>query len=275
MTLARDSFRNLRSEVSNKRPLPMDVLDGEVAIAYHTDTVGLFIRDTAGKIRKIGPAHIGNVPPSPTNYTSLSKGELWIDQSGTSPVIRYYDETTDSWPSTGFLDSPLEENFIIVGNPSNTAQQYSLDPGSFFVDHTSETSEVRLADNISFGSYNFVSETGTGLRASIFRTTVANNETDWVELESFDKSLYRSGKYLAEIVTSTGSVHITELLICHNGTDTFYTEYGAVGSTETPLGEFRSVIVNVAGTDMISLQFRRDAGVSGTITIRTSQESLF
>jgi len=273
--MSRDSYRHIRSAVFEKRPLSTAILDGELAVNYHTNSVGVYLRDTLGKIRKVGPAHVGVSPPTPVNYTDLSDGELWIDKSGLTPVLRVYNESTDSWQSTGILDSALGANEIIVGSPSGTAQSYALDPGSFFVDNTVGSLEVRLADNITFGSYGFVSETGTGLRTSVFKTTVASGESGWVELESYDKTLYRSGKYVVEILTSTGSVSVTELLLSHNGTDTFYTEYGAVGSTENPLGDFQAVIINVAGTDMVSLQFRRSVGVTGTVTIRTAQVSLF
>jgi hypothetical protein len=273
--MSRDFYRHIRSAILEKRPLSTSILDGELAINYHTDSVGVFLRDTSGKIRKIGPAHVGTLAPIPINYTDLSDGELWVDKSTTTPVLRYYDASEDEWVSSSILDSPLGTNEIIVGDPAGAAKTYALDTDSFLVDNTVGSLEVRLADNVSFGSYRFVSETGTGLRTSVFRTVVGSGDSGWVELESYDKTLYRSGKYLAEIVTDTGSVHITELLMCHNGTDTFYTEYGAVGSTADPLGEFQAAIVNVAGTDLVSLQFRRAAGVTGTVTIRTSQASLF
>lgn len=273
--MSRDSYRHIRSAVFEKRPLSTAVLDGELAVNYHTDSVGVYLRDTLGKIRKVGPAHVGVLPPDPVNNTDLSDGELWIDKSGLTPVLRVYNESIDSWQSTGILDSALGANEIIVGSPGGTAQSYALDPGSFFVDNTVGSLEVRLADNVTFGSYEFVSETGTGLRTAVFKTIISSGEAGWVELESYDKTLYRSGKYVVEIVTGTGEIHVTELLLSHNGTDTFYTEYGAVGSTDNPLGDFQAAIVDVAGTYMVSLQFRRDPAVTGTITLRTLQTSLF
>ncbi len=273
--MSRDSYRHIHSAIFEKRPLSTAILDAELAVNYHTNSVGVYLKDTLGKIRKVGPAHIGALPPTPVNYTDLSNGELWIDTSGVTPTLRYYDESTDTWLGTGILGSELDANNIVIGNPSGIAQSYLLDPGSFFVDNTVGSLEVRLADNITFGSYGFVSETGTGLRTSVFKTTVSSGESGWVELESYDKTLYRSGKYVVEILTGTGSVSVTELLVSHNGTDAFYTEYGAVGSTENPLGEFQVVITNVAGTDMVSFQFRRSAGVIGTVTVRTAQVSLF
>ena len=272
--MSRDSYRHLHSAVFSKRPLSTDLLNGELAVGYHTDSVGVYVKDTLGKIRKIGPAHIGTTAPVPVNYTDLSDGEMWIDRSGLTPVLRYYDESADAWVSTGILDSALPENSIIVGDTSDTAQQYSLSTDAFFVDHATGVLEVRLADSPTFGSFGFISETGVGLRTIVFTTTVADGETGWIEIEAYDKTIYRSGKYLTELRSSTGSISVTELLVCHDGTDTYYTEYGAVGSTVNPLGEFQAIITNVAGTDLVSLQFRRTAGVTGNIVIRSAQTSL-
>lgn len=276
MTLERDSYRHFRSAIFSKRPASLDMLDGELAVNYHTDSVAVFLRDTAGKIRKVGPAYVGVTPPSPINYTDLSDGEMWIDKSGATPLLRYYDESADEWVSTGIFDSELNQNHIVVGDTTNSASPYLLDPGSFFVDHTAGVLEVRLADNIEFGSYGFVSESGTSLRTSVFKTTVADGETGWVELEAYDATLYRSGKYLVELrIASSNDIAVTELLVAHDGTDTYYTEYGATGSTTSPLGEFRATIIDVAGTDTVSLQFRRTAGVAGDIVIRSVQQSVF
>lgn len=102
----RDSYRHIRSAVFEKRPLSTDILDGEIAVNYHTDSVGVFIRDTLGYVRKIGPAYVSDTEPSPVNYTDLSNGELWIDTSEASPVIRYWNASSTEWVNTGILFSP-------------------------------------------------------------------------------------------------------------------------------------------------------------------------
>lgn len=276
MTLTRDSYRHIRSAVLQKRPLSTDILDGELAVNYHTGSVGVFLRDTLGKIRKVGPAHVGTTPPEPVNYTLLSDGELWVDRSGTTPILRYYDEAEDSWESTSIIDSSLNENQIIVGDTSDTAQAYGLDVDSFFVDHTAGVLEVRIADSPEFGSFKFASETGTGLRTSVFKVTIPVDEDDWYELEAYDKTLYRSGKYIIEITANAGqTVFITELLLCHNNTNVYYSEYGCTGSSFSPVVDFQAAIESVGGTEVVSLQAKRLPGVTGAITIRSTQTSLF
>lgn len=213
MTLLRDSYRHINSAVFAKRPLPTDLLEGELAVGHHTGSVGVYLRDTDGKIRKVGPAHVGVEPPQPSNYTTLSDGELWVDRSGIVPVLRYWDESSSTWASTG--TSILFENIIPVG------------------------------------------------------------ENGWVELESYNKSQFSSGKYLVEITTSSGDVSVTELIITHNGSETYFTEYGSIGSTLTPLGEFQAVFTSTGGVDSVSLQFKRNLSVSGFLTVRTAQTFLF
>jgi len=100
MTLFRDSYRNLHSSETQKRPLSIDLLDGELAINYEYSSPGLYFKDTQGKIRKAGPAHVGILSPQPTNYTDLSDGEFWIDRSGSFPVLRFWQEEDQEWVGT-------------------------------------------------------------------------------------------------------------------------------------------------------------------------------
>lgn len=213
MTLLRDSYRHIRSAVFAKRPLPTDVLEGELAVGYHAGSVGVYLRDTSGEIRKVGPAHVGVEPPQPTNYTTLSDGELWVDRSGIVPVLRYWEEASGSWASTG--TSILFEKIIGLG------------------------------------------------------------ENNWVELESYNKSQFTSGKYLIEISTGSGEISVTELIVTHNNSNTYLTEYGNIGSTATPLGEFQAVFTSSGGVDSVSLQFKRSLIILDFLKVRTAQTFLF
>lgn len=270
--MSRDSYRHIRSAIFSKRPLATQFLEGEIAVNYNTNTVGVFLRDTAGKVRKIGPAQVSATPPAPVNNTELSDGELWIDKSNpATPVLRYYDEQSGLWLSTAILDSALDTDHIVVGDPSGAAKSYELNPLSFFVDNTPGALEVRLADSIEFGSYGFLSESGVGTRSKVFVATVPSAETDWLEIESFDKTAYRSAKYLVEIHTAGGDISVTEILLSHDGTNTYLSEYGSVGSSVDPLGDFRA---SMAPLDLVSLEFRRTPNITGDITIRSLQTSL-
>jgi len=87
-TSPRDKVRLRRSPVFTKRPQVYDIEDGELALNFNTNELGLFVRDLndAGerRIRKIGPIHFGATSPNSTAASygfpvEMSNGEAWVD----------------------------------------------------------------------------------------------------------------------------------------------------------------------------------------------------
>jgi hypothetical protein len=74
-------------------------------------------------------------------------------------------------------------------------------------------------------------------------TTTANNVVD-----SFSKSIFRSAKYTVQI-TSGSDYHVTEVLLLHDGSDVFITEYGTV-YTNVSLGNVTAAI-NSANVELL------------------------
>lgn len=74
-------------------------------------------------------------------------------------------------------------------------------------------------------------------------TTTANNVVD-----TFSKSIFRSAKYTVQI-TSGSDYHVTEVLLLHNGSDVFITEYGTI-YTNASLGNVTAAI-NSANVELI------------------------
>lgn len=275
--MSRDIYRHIKSVVLSRRPPSTSVEDGELAVAYHTDDVGVYLRDSLGKIRKVGPAYVGEEPPTldEDGYTSFSNGELWIDSSGATPVLKFYDESLDEWTGTNLLDSYWEEGKILVGTSEGEADRYTLSLDSFFIDNEPGYLEVRIADSPKFGSYEFTSAEDVKLGTDVFTYTIPNADLTWTELEAFDTTLYRSAKYLVE--ARVGPVtEVSEILLVHNGEDVYITEYGNLitGDVYTSLGTYRAEIVTVGEADLVSFQFQRKDGVLGDIVIRSVQTHL-
>ena len=87
-----------------------------------------------------------------------------------------------------------------------------------------------------------------------FTSNVITNTTP-VNLDFFDASVYRSAKYLIQIVDGA-KVHITELSIFHDGTTVYINEYGIVTNTGL-LGVFGAVL-----SGDITLNFTPASGVT-------------
>jgi len=101
------AIQNLRSSTANKRPDPLGLTEGQLAVNYEASSPALFFSDDANNLVKIGPVHVGVVPPnvSPAGMPGNSVGEIWLDTFSTPAAIRVYDGTT--WQSlvSGAVDS--------------------------------------------------------------------------------------------------------------------------------------------------------------------------
>jgi len=97
----------LRSSLLYDRVFPSRLGDAELAINFNATEPGLYFRDNAGTpdLIKVGPIHVGNTAPNavPTGYTSLSKGESWLDTASTQ-IFKVYDGTSAS----GFPSNPTD-----------------------------------------------------------------------------------------------------------------------------------------------------------------------
>ena len=97
------SIQLLRSTVSQERPFPSNLLEGQPAININSNEPGLFFKTPNGDLIKIGPAAVteDGSPPnsSPSGSSGNSKGELWLDKSQTPPVLKVYDGT--AWIDAG------------------------------------------------------------------------------------------------------------------------------------------------------------------------------
>jgi hypothetical protein len=89
------ALQHLRSSTANKRPLPANMADGQVAVNTNTSSPGLFVKDSAAGLLKIGPTHIGttapNLSPAAGGATGNTVGEQWLDTSGANPLLKVWD----------------------------------------------------------------------------------------------------------------------------------------------------------------------------------------
>ena len=126
-------------------------------------------------------------------------------------------------------DTVLTDNDMLLGTDgavgaNNATKNFSFGVFKNYL-HTSPTitgnltvsSEIDVAGDINVGD----SETGT--------TSVSTSATTATNISSFSASTFRSAKYLVQVTNNTDSTyHTTEILIIHDGTDTYMTEYGSM-----------------------------------------------
>lgn len=108
----------LRSSLLYDRIFPSRLGDGELALNTNATEPGLYFRDSSGspEIIKVGPIHVGSTAPNatPTGYTSLSRGESWLDETSTQ-IFKIYGSSgweipkaVASTSASGFPSNPVD-----------------------------------------------------------------------------------------------------------------------------------------------------------------------
>lgn len=90
-----------RTSTANKRPIAANMSYGELNLNYDAASGGLFYKDSAGTVVKVGPCQVGssapNSSPAVGGSAGNSAGEFWYDTS--TSTLKVYDGTT--WQETG------------------------------------------------------------------------------------------------------------------------------------------------------------------------------
>jgi hypothetical protein len=76
-------IKHKRSAVSGKAPLPGDLDFGEIAVNYHASGPAIYVKDTAGVIRKIGSltgalVFKGSKAPGDAAPGTPASGDVWV-----------------------------------------------------------------------------------------------------------------------------------------------------------------------------------------------------
>ena len=85
-----------RSSTANDRQFPVRLGAGELALNNNSVSPGLIFADNVASpstgLIKVGPVHIGSTAPNTAaaGFTSLSKGETWLDTNSTH-IFKVYD----------------------------------------------------------------------------------------------------------------------------------------------------------------------------------------
>jgi hypothetical protein len=86
------TVKHLRSSTASKRPTASGLAEGQLAINTASGTPGLFLKDSAGAVVKVGPVHVGASVPNavPAGSAGNSTGELWVNNGTTIHGLNYY-----------------------------------------------------------------------------------------------------------------------------------------------------------------------------------------
>jgi hypothetical protein len=115
--------QHIRSGEFARRPQPLDLAPGQLAVNYNSDSTGLYFRTDSGELVKVGPVHVGLDAPPQINWTERSIGEMWLDTTDPiSPSMKVYTEA--GWVVVNVLDGTITTDKI--ANGAVTAEKITL-----------------------------------------------------------------------------------------------------------------------------------------------------
>jgi hypothetical protein len=105
-----------RSGNSADRPAASTIQAGEAALCFGATEPGLYFKDSASAIRKVGPTHYGATAPNsvPVGAAGNSVGELWVDSSATSYYLKIWNGSSWLKVGAGFADNAASANVTIA-----------------------------------------------------------------------------------------------------------------------------------------------------------------
>lgn len=123
-----------RTSLLDKRPVASGLALGEPAVVLHESSFGVFLKDGAGVVRKIGPIHVGSGAPnaSPAGSSGNAEGEAYVDLADNNSFKVFHN---GSWLTIAGAGGSSFDPYIV---------DFGLDTGSLdygLVTNASTTSE--------------------------------------------------------------------------------------------------------------------------------------
>lgn len=164
--------------------------------------------------------------------------------------------TDDSTIFQNYSDNTRRAYFSLLGISPNSIRIMTLPDQSTTLVGRSTTDTLSNKSLTSFDQ-----KTGSTIVANqaVIQSTVAT--TTQTAVDTFSTSAYRSAKYLVQITQGT-NYQSSEIMILHNGTTTFTTEYAMLNTNGT-LGSFSS---DISGGN-VRLLITMSSATSATINI--------
>jgi hypothetical protein len=170
----------LRSSVSQKRPSPASLLEGQPAINLNVEEPGLFFKATDGTLFKVGPVAITSSGQGPNaaaaGPSGNAAGETWLDgrASYTRPVLKVYDGT--QWrTASGFAVDDSNGNFSLAK---------TLTVSTLIANGTGANSFVRLPNGPSGDETTIPAAAGMVRFDTTLNQFRGYNGTQWTDLSS-------------------------------------------------------------------------------------------
>jgi hypothetical protein len=250
------ALQHLRSSTANKRPLPAAMADGQLAANTNTASPGLFFKDSAGELVKLGPVHVGtaapNASPAAGGETGNTTGELWLDTSVTPNQLKTWNGSAwvsdfpDEIPVAKLADGAARQ--LLQTDAAGTGVEWTSNvdvPGTLDVTGATtldSTLTVPLG-SAAAPTVRFTGDTNTGIYSpGADQVAVSTGGSEKLRLDD-------SGKLLVGTSSSTGSLSNTAPVIAG-----LFQSFDDVATFTTGVAQTLFVIPNTNATYIVTLR---------------------
>jgi sugar lactone lactonase YvrE len=218
------TLKHLRSSTVNKRPQASGMADGQLAINTASGSPGLFFKDAAGNVVKIGPVHVGsgapNMSPASGGTSGNSIGEQWLDNSGGTYVFKVWDGSAWRSESGEFVNvtGDTMTGSLTMGPAATLIFEGSVDDGfetTLTVANPTADQTITLP-NIT-GTVVTTGDTGTVTSTMIADGTIANAD---VNASAAIAGTKISPNFGSQNLTSTGTSTAASFIPTSSGAPT-------------------------------------------------------
>jgi hypothetical protein len=157
-----------RSGNAADRPSGITIQAGEAALAFGGADPGLYFKDSAGAVRKVGPPAYSNSAPNsaPVGLAGNSVGELWVDSSTTAYYLRVW--TGSGWQKIGaaFADN-AQQATVTLASGAIFANSALIASGAIVANSALIASGVLTATGVACADIYTGTLAGTGPSGSL------------------------------------------------------------------------------------------------------------
>jgi len=243
-----------RSAVQGKAPTTSDLELGELALntrdgkIFSSDGSSIFEIGSNNAVSKVGTLTVGNTNPFTFPTTDGSSGQLlktdgsgnisWQNE-GNSTTVRQFNFTASNNQTVFEGTDDFGQTLVHDKNNLNVHLNGILLKANTDYTYTSNTSSITLTDSTGADDLLCVQAysgaiSWVNVDADITTNTHTTSSVTETVVDSWGTGDYRSAKYIVQMTNNANNTYQTsEVMVLHDGTDTFLSEYGVVKTLNT------------------------------------------
>jgi hypothetical protein len=226
------ALQHLRSSTADKRATPGAMADGQLAMNTNLASPGLFFKDSNGDLVKTGPVHVGTTAPNATpasgGQAGNSKGELWLDTTGSDYTLKTWDGS--AWREIVVTSTMIKDGTIVNADVNASAAIAGTKVAPDFGSQTIATTGVfrHALGAAATPSVTFTGDLNTGIFSpGADQLAISTNGTGRLFIDSSGRALIGTSSSISNLYRA-GTSAVSPTLQIENATNSYNSGYSDI-----------------------------------------------